>query len=278
MAGDGPRARRHRGNRLRDPPAPAGLGGLRPPRGIHRSDGRLPHLRASLPGGQARGRAVRAQAVEAPGRVLRVRPHRRARVQPDVRDPRRAGEGHGVDGLPAPRDGAGDLHQLQERPSVRAQEAAVRDRADRQVLPQRDHDRKLRLPHARVRADGDGVLRPAGRGAQMAPVLDGPAHALVHGPRHPAGQPEAPPARRRRALALLIRDLGRGVPVPDGLVGARGDRESGRLRPDPARERVRREARVLRPGEGRGLRPVRDRARRRRGPRDFSVISCNDIA
>ena len=27
---------------------------------------------------------------------------------------------------------------------------------------------------------------------------------LVHGPRHPAGQPEAPPARRRRALALLL--------------------------------------------------------------------------
>ena len=89
----------------------------------------------------------------------------RARVQPDVRDARRAGEGHGVDRLPAPRDGAGDLHQLQERPPVRAQEAAVRDRADRQVVPQRDHDRKLRLPHARVRADGDGVLRPARRGA-----------------------------------------------------------------------------------------------------------------
>ena len=76
VAGDGPRARRHRGARLGDPPAPAGLGGLRPPRGIHRSDGRLPHLQASLPGGQARGRAVRPQAVEAPGRVLRVRPDR----------------------------------------------------------------------------------------------------------------------------------------------------------------------------------------------------------
>ena len=66
------------------------------------------------------------------------------------------------------------------------------------------------------------------------------------------GQPEAPPARRRRALALLVRDLRHGIPVPDGLVGARGDREPGRLRPDAARQRVRREARVLRPGEGRG--------------------------
>ena len=70
----------------------------------------------------------------------------------------------GVDRLPAPGDGAGHLHQLQERPAVLAQEAAVRDRPGRQVLPQRDHARQLHLPHARVRADGDGVLRAAGRG------------------------------------------------------------------------------------------------------------------
>ena len=43
------------------------------------------------------------------------------------------------------------------------QEAAVRHRADRQVVPQRDHARQLHLPHARVRADGDGVLRAARR-------------------------------------------------------------------------------------------------------------------
>ena len=40
-------------------------------------------------------------------------------------------------------------------------QAAVRDRPDRQVVSQRDHDRQLHLPHPRVRADGDGVLRPA---------------------------------------------------------------------------------------------------------------------
>ena len=55
--------------------------------------------------------------------------------------------------------------------AVRAQEAAVRDRADRQVVPQRDHARQLHLPHARVRADGDGVLRPARRGAAVVRVL-----------------------------------------------------------------------------------------------------------
>ena len=48
--------------------------------------------------------------------------------------------------------------------AARAAQAAVRDRADRQVVPQRDHARQLPLPRARVRADGDGVLRAARRG------------------------------------------------------------------------------------------------------------------
>ena len=47
-----------------------------------------------------------------------------------------------------------------------AQEAAVRHRPDRQDVPQRDHPRKLHLPHPRVRADGDGVLRQARRGRE----------------------------------------------------------------------------------------------------------------
>ena len=96
---------------------------------------------------------------------LRRRALGAAPVQPDVRDLRRARSRRVQQGLPAPRDRPGNLHQLQERPAVLAQEAAVRDRPDRQVVPQRDHPRQLHLPHTRVRADGDGVLRPARRGA-----------------------------------------------------------------------------------------------------------------
>ena len=99
-----------------------------------------------------------------PGETRRVRPDRGARLQPDVRDDDRPGQGVRRDRLPAPGDRAGHLHQLQERAAVLAQEAAVRDRPGRQVLPQRDHARQLHLPHARVRADGDGVLRAARRG------------------------------------------------------------------------------------------------------------------
>ena len=62
-----------------------------------------------------------------------VRPHRGPRVQPHVRDDGRPGEGLRLGRLPAPRDGAGHLHQLQERPAVQPQEAAVRHRAGRQV-------------------------------------------------------------------------------------------------------------------------------------------------
>ena len=65
--------------------------------------------------------------------------------------------------LPAARDRPGHLRQLPQRQPGLAQEAAVRHRPDRQELPQRDHPRQLHLPHPRVRADGDGVLRQARR-------------------------------------------------------------------------------------------------------------------
>ena len=77
----------------------------------------------------------------------------------------RPGRGDRTGRVPAAGDRAGDLHQLQERRPDRAAQAAVRHRADRQGVPQRDHAGQLHLPHARVRADGDGVLRPAGGGA-----------------------------------------------------------------------------------------------------------------
>ena len=89
--GDGAGARRHRADRLGDHPPPAGLGGVGPRRGLHRPARRLPHLQAPLPRRQARGLAVRQEAVEAARRVLRVRPDRGAAVQPDVRDDRRPG-------------------------------------------------------------------------------------------------------------------------------------------------------------------------------------------
>ena len=136
------------------------------------------------------------------------------------------GPGRRREGLPAPRDRAGDLHQLQERAPVRAPQAAVRDRPDRQVVPQRDHARQLHLPHARVRADGDGVLRPAGRGAESGSSTGSASAALVHatsasGPTTCACASTAPRSsrttpRRRRTSSTCSRSAGpssRGSPT-----------------------------------------------------------------
>ena len=49
--------------------------------------------------------------------------------------------------LPAPGDRAGHLPQLRQRGDQQPDEAAVRHRADRQVVPQRDHAGQLHLPH-----------------------------------------------------------------------------------------------------------------------------------
>ena len=274
MAGDDPGARRHRRPRLGDHPAPAHLGGVRAPRRVQRPADRVPGLQPPLPGrpppggarrhGGAPRRPLRPRAVQAPRRPPGLRPHRGARVQPDVRDADRAGEGRRLDRLPPPGDRAGHLPRLQDDASVRAQEAAVRDRPGGQVVPERDHAGQLHLPHARVRADGDGVLRAAGRGGAVARVLDGAADGVVRVARNRPGVAEAPPPRRGRAVALLERHERHRVPVSDRLVRARGNRQPRRLRPPPARRVLGSEAGVQ--GPGRGLRAARDRARGGRGP------------
>ena len=175
VAGDGPGARRHRRARRGDPHAPAGVGHVGPRRVVQRPAGRVPDRPPALPPRRAarrRGpdgdRAARPDDRRTPRPEV---PGRRrpavgaAPVQPDVQDVHGPGRGGRGGHLPAPGDGPGLVRQLQERPPVDAQEAAVRDRPDRQDLPQRDQPGQLRLPDARVRADGDAVLRPPrGRG------------------------------------------------------------------------------------------------------------------
>ncbi len=211
---------------------------------------------------------MRQAALEAARRDARLRPDRAAAVQPDVPDACRRGGGDRGRRLPQARDGAGHLHQLQERRPDRAAQAAVRDRAGRQVVPERDHAGQLHLPHARVRADGDGVLRAAERRGRVVPLLGRRAARVARPLRRPRQPPACALARGGRALALLERDQRHRVPVPDGLVGARGDREPRRLRPHATHGSLRDEARVVRGEHGRALRAARDRAGARRQPLD----------
>ncbi len=81
-------------------------------------------------------------------------------------------------------------------------------------LPQRDHARQLHLPHARVRADGDGVLRCARQCQGVASVLDRRAHPVVRRPRHQQGQPAPLRALAGKAVALLRAHRGYRVPLP----------------------------------------------------------------
>src|SRR5581483_7731590 len=185
-------------------------------------------------------------------------------VQPHVQDLRRARGGHRGDRLPAPRDRAGHLRQLPQRARDLAAQDPLRHRADRQVLPQRDHPRQLPLPHARVRADGARVLRAPGRRRAVVRLLAGGAPALVPRPRHPARAAAAARARPRGARALRKELRRRRVRVPFRLVRARGDRQPHRLRP-PAPRRVQRQGpHLLRRGAARALPPLRHRALRRR--------------
>ena len=192
---------------------------------------------------------------------------RAAPLQPDAQDVPRPGRGRGCRRLPAPRDGPGHLRQLPERARHGPQEDPLRDRPDRQGVPQRDQPRQLRLPDARVRADGDAVLRPPGDGRGPLRGLAPPAQGLVRGLRRGPRAAPLPRAPARRAGPLRQEGHRRRVPLPVRLEGARGDPQPGRLGPRPARQGVGREPGVLRPGDRGALHPLdhRDVGRRRPG-------------
>ena len=244
VAHDGAAPRRRRRSRRGHPLEPPHLGGVGPPRELHGPLGRLQGVQGALAARRAGG----------PRRVPELRRpqllHRGPPVQPDVQDLRRAGGGRRRGGLPPPGDGPGHVRELPQRAPDRPQAAAVRHRPDRQELPQRDHHRELRVPYPRVRADGAGVLRPAGPGRGVVPVLVRGAPALVPGPRHPRRAAAAAASRDGRAVPLLVGHIRCRVPVPVGVGRAGGHRQPDRLRPVAALGRLGREARVLRPGHG----------------------------
>ena len=148
VAVDGPGARRHRRARCRDPHAPTGLGDIRSRRQLQRPTRRVPDRPSPVPSRRvAGGRGPVRHGAPGPGHRRAARsalPGRRratirpAPLQPHVQDVHGTGRGGRLGHLPAPRDGPGLVRQLQERPAVVAQEAAVRDRPDREVVPQRD--------------------------------------------------------------------------------------------------------------------------------------------
>ena len=166
VAFDGPAARRDRGPGGGDHHVAPGVGGVRPRRGLLTI--RSSSARAAI-GGSARTTCDRRRrSCPNCGGTVFSEPKQFNLMFKTHMGP--VEDDSGVD-LPASRDRAGDVRRLPARADRRAQEAAVRDRADRQVVPQRDHAGELHLPHARVRADGDGVLRRARHGRRVVRLL-----------------------------------------------------------------------------------------------------------
>ena len=149
-------------------------------------------------------------------------------------------------------------------PAARARRSASLRSVSRSAT--RSRPGQLRVPHPRVRADGDGVLRAR----RTLPTI-GSSHwcearlQLVSRPGYQVSDRLRLRAHdSRRAQPLLVGHCRRGVPVPVGLGRARGHRQPGRLRPALPLRALRRAPRVLRPGHRRALRAPRDRAGRGR--------------
>ena len=201
MALDGAAPRRRRGPRRRHP-RPAGRSGR--PAGTWRTS----------PTRSSTARSARTASASTSSTTLDVCPslrlegqlHRGPPVQPDVQDPRRPGRGGRGRRLPAARDGAGHVRELRQRAADHAQEAA-RSASPRWASRSatRSRPENFDLPHPRVRADGDGVLRAAGRRPAVVRVLVRRASATGTRPRHPGRPAPAAGPRRRRAVPLLGR-------------------------------------------------------------------------
>ena len=211
---------------------------------------------------------MRPAAEQAPGRDVGLRPHRSPQFNLMFETRVGALEETGLPVYLRPETTQGSS-SIQERRRDSGTRAAVRDRPGRQVLPERDNARRLHLPHARVRADGDGVLRAAGRGRRVVPLLGRRAVRMASPLRHSREPPADSPARGRRAVPLLERHERPRVPLPYRLVSSKESRTGARSI-SCAYERLGDEARVGRAGR-QPVHAARDRAGPRGQPLDVRI-------
>ena len=263
MERNGAPARRRRGDRGGHPDASARVGSVGACGRLHRSTGRVQGVQEALSRRRNGGRALRKEAEQGTGRLQGLRARRAPAVQPHVQDlhgPRGGGRGHR---LPASRDGAGLLRQLPQRADHRAPEGALRRGPDRQGVPERDHARELHLPHARIRAGRDAVLRHSGDRRGVVRALARCPHGVSHrNAGHPRRSPPLQRARPGRAGALREARGGHPVRVSHRMEGAGGHPQPHRLRPGPAPAVLGQED-ALRGARRRGpLHPLRRRDRR----------------
>ena len=186
------------GPRLRDPHGAPGLGGERPRRHLHRPARRLPQLQGAVPGRPA-ARVGRLPELRRQGLV-----HRGPPVQPDVQDPRRPGRGRRRRSPTCARRrrrASSSTSRTCRRPPRKKPPfgiAQIGKSFRNEITPGNFIFRTREFEQMEMEffvppEDGRAVVRVLGRGAVP----------LVHRARHPRGHAAAPPARPRRAVALL---------------------------------------------------------------------------
>ena len=272
VAVDAAGARRHRRDRLGDHPAPAGVGGVGAPRRVHRPAGRLQDLQAALSRRQARGLAVRAEAVQAPGRGTRLRAHRGARVQPHVRDPRRARcatRPRSPTCAPRPRRGSSSTSRTCSSSRASSRRSGSRRSASRFATRSRPATSSS-APASSSRWRWSSSSRPTRPSAGIEHWMDERMRWYTDlGIRPDNLILRAHGADELSHYSSATSDIEYLFPM--GWSELEGIAEPRRLRPHPARRALRREARVLRPADQGALRPARDRAGRRGRPGDARV-------
>ena len=179
----------------------------------------------------ARRHPLRPRAVQAARRARRLRPHRGARVQPDVRDEHRPGHGAGSTVYLRPETAQGifldfktTLQYSRKKPPFGI--AQIGKSFRNEITPGNFVFRTLEFEQMEMEFFVPPAEAEQWHEHWLQERLDWYV-AARHRPREAA----AAPARRRRALALLERHQRRRVPVSDRLVGARGHRQPRRLRP-----------------------------------------------
>ncbi len=199
------------------------------------------------------------------------RPHRGTRLQPHVRDHDRPREGLRGEGLPAPGDRAGHLHQLQERAAVLRKKPpfgiaqvgspSQRDTPGNFIFRTREFEQmemEFFVAPAEAQYWFEHWLRERERWYLELGIR--PDHLRLRR----TSRMSSPTTPRARATWNTCSP----TPRRGALVGARGDRQPRRLRSLPPCRVLGPEARVLRPGQRRALRahviePAAERTARR---------------
>ena len=199
--------------------------------GLHRPARRLPHCKQRF---RADHLAIRAEQCgkrpsKRPGETQRLRPHRGAPVQPHVRDagrPRRGDRPARSTSAPRRRRASSSTSRTSPSSPAASRRSGSRRSASRSATRSRQAtSSSARSSSSRWRWSSSS--RPPRRTSGSATgSRSGSAGTSRYGIRPESAARSA--ARRRRALALLERDERHRVPLPDRLVGARGDREPRR--------------------------------------------------